>query len=143
MSFFSTQGTKFSLDGRTTRFTGTNSYYLGWASKQMVDDTFASARDLGIEVIRTWGFLDELKEGVVYQTWENDAPVYHEAGLAKLDYVVAKAEEIGIKLILPLSITGRILAESRLIKAGSALRHRSNSTPTQRPAKSTKIGAAL
>ena len=102
MSFVSTQGTRFSLNDRTTRFTGANSYYLGWASQQMVDDTFTSAKDLGIEVIRTWGFLDELKEGVVFQTWENNAPVYHEEGLKKLDYVVAKAKETGIKLILPL-----------------------------------------
>lgn len=102
MSFVSTKGTKFRLNNQATRFTGTNSYYLGWSSKQMVDDTFEAAKGLGIEVMRTWAFLDELKEGVVYQSWENGAPVYHEDGLAKLDYVVQKANETGIKLILPL-----------------------------------------
>lgn len=102
MSYVSTQGTKFQVSGRTTRFTGTNSYYLGWASREMVDATFQTAAALGIEIMRTWGFLDEPKNGVVYQTWENNAPRYHEDGLAKLDYVVAQARQYGIKLILPL-----------------------------------------
>ncbi len=102
MSYVSARGVRFQLDGRAARFTGTNAYYLGWASQQMVDNTFNAAAALGVEVMRTWGFLDELKEGVVYQSWEEGAAVYHEEGLAKLDYVVAKARETGIKLILPL-----------------------------------------
>ena len=68
----------------------------------MVDATLDAARDLGVEVLRTWGFLDEIKEGVVYQSWANGAPVYHEDGLVKLDYVLAAAQQRGIRLILPL-----------------------------------------
>ena len=101
MSYVKTSGTKFELDGRKLRFTGTNSYYLGWVSRRMVDATFDGAKDLGIEVLRTWAFLDEPKNGVVYQSY-NNGPVYHEDGLAKLDYVLASASARGIKLILPL-----------------------------------------
>jgi len=101
MSYVQTNGAKFQLNGRKVRFTGTNSYYLGWVSRRMVDATFDAARDLGVEVLRTWAFLDEVKNGAVYQSW-NNGPVYHEDGLARLDYVLASARDRDIKLILPL-----------------------------------------
>ena len=100
--FITAAGTNFQQNGRCVRFTGTNAYYLGWVSPRMVDATFDAAQALGIEVIRTWAFLDEPASGVVYQSWEAGAPVYHEAGLAKLDYVLAAAHKRGIRLILPL-----------------------------------------
>ena len=105
MSFVQTSGTSFSLDQGKTRFTGTNSYYLGWVSRRMVDATLDSARNLHQQVIRTWAFLDgEPHNGVVYQSWnaETQSAKYHEDGLARLDYVIAAAAERGIRLILPL-----------------------------------------
>jgi mannan endo-1,4-beta-mannosidase len=101
VNFVSVAGTRFALNGRKVRFTGTNSYYLGWVSRRMVDATLDAARDLGVQVIRTWAFLDEPRNGVEYQSWAN-GPVYHEDGLAHLDYVLAAAREREIKLILPL-----------------------------------------
>ena len=102
MSFVRTTGTRFSLGANPKRFTGTNTYYLGWTSPQRVDETLDAARVLGLEVIRTWAFLDEVHDGVVYQSWGEDAPVYHEAGLAKLDYLLAAARERGLRMMLPL-----------------------------------------
>jgi mannan endo-1,4-beta-mannosidase len=101
MSYVTASGTHFQLGERKVRFTGTNSYYLGWVSPTMVDATFDAAKALGVEVLRTWAFLEEPTNGVVYQSYDN-GPVYHEDGLAKLDYVLASAAARGIKLILPL-----------------------------------------
>ncbi|HEY3741959.1 MAG TPA: cellulase family glycosylhydrolase [Bryobacteraceae bacterium] len=102
MDFVSRTGTHFAVDGHAVRFTGTNSYYLGWVSRRMVDATFDAAKELGVEVLRTWGFLDEPASGVVYQSWNDGRPVYHEDGLVHLDYALAAARERGIRLILPL-----------------------------------------
>jgi mannan endo-1,4-beta-mannosidase len=105
VAFIESAGTGFQVDGVRTRFTGTNSYYLGWVSRRMADATLDAARELGIEVMRTWAFLDgEPHNGVVYQSWdaESRSARYHEEGLVRLDYVVAAAAARGIRLILPL-----------------------------------------
>ena len=102
MTFVHAEATRFTLNGKPARFTGTDAYYLGWSSPQMVDTTLDAARDLGVEVVRAWGFLDEPHDGVVFQSWAAGAPVYHEDGLVKLDYVVAAARQRDIRIILPL-----------------------------------------
>ena len=102
MSFIETSNTRFSLNGKPARFTGTNAYYLGWVSTEMVHQTLDAAVELGIQVLRTWAFLDELKEGVIYQSWTGGAAQYNEDGLKKLDYVIAAAGARGLRLILPL-----------------------------------------
>lgn len=71
----------------------------------MVDAVFEDTKKLGMTVVRTWAFMDnEPKEGVVFQTFSNNAATIHngENGLERLDYVVYKARSMGIRLVLTL-----------------------------------------
>lgn len=110
-------------------FSGSNNYYLTYQDKVMVDDVFAQAKAMGLKVLRTWAFIDRgsldgsmpstdvndwephgTKKGVYFQYWDPiaKAVAYNEGaekddGLRRLDYVLAKAAEHGIKLILVLT----------------------------------------
>src|SRR5690606_22568959 len=73
------------------------------------------AADEGFNVMRTWGAIDIGNEdgsasiagkgdGTVYfQYWDGEKPVVNAGpdGLEHLDYVIAKAGELGIKLVIP------------------------------------------
>ncbi|OUC90853.1 cellulase family glycosylhydrolase [Streptosporangium minutum] len=108
------RGSHLTLDGKPFRFAGTNSYYLMYKSKTMVDDVFARAKKADLSVIRTWGFLDighqdgsdsihHKEDGVYFQYWDGSKPAYNDGadGLAHLDYVLWKARQSGIKLVIP------------------------------------------
>jgi mannan endo-1,4-beta-mannosidase len=107
-------GSELTLDGRPFRFAGTNNYYLMYSSQTMVDDVLARAAAARFTVLRTWGWLDignadgsnsvsGKKNGVYFQYWDGQAPAYNDGadGLAKLDYVVWKAGQSGIRLVIP------------------------------------------
>ena len=113
--------TNFEVGGRPLCFVGANNYYLGYKPKPMVDDVLESARAMGVQVVRTWGFIDRgsidgsvpsidgdgTKEGRYFQAWDpvsqqvtyNDGP----NGLQGLDYALAKAEKLGLKIVLVLT----------------------------------------
>ena len=119
----------FLYQGRPFCFAGSNNYYLTYKDKVMVDDVFAQAKALGLRVLRTWAFEDRgslddsvpstvhneweppgTKEGVYFQYFDTktQAPAYNEGaeqddGLRRLDYVLSKAAENDIKLILVLT----------------------------------------
>lgn len=119
----------FFEQGKPFCFSGSNNYYLTYKDKVMVDDVFAQAKALGLKVLRTWAFIDRgsldgsvpstdvndwephgTKQGVYFQYWDPvaKAVAYNEGvekndGLRRLDYVLAKASEHGIKLILVLT----------------------------------------
>ncbi|ADL52789.1 X2-like carbohydrate binding domain-containing protein [Clostridium cellulovorans] len=116
------EGTKFMLDGNTFYYAGTNNYYLNFKSKAEVDDVIDDAADMGLKVIRTWGFLDVgtlnadgtltnnvdgsgSKDGVYFQYWDTktNAPAYNtgDNGLKVLDYAIYKASQKGIRLLIP------------------------------------------
>jgi mannan endo-1,4-beta-mannosidase len=110
----------FELEGQPFCFAGSNNYYPIYKPKPVVDELFASARALGLTVMRVWGMLDRgsldgsvpdvdgegHKQGVYFQYWDPAAgrPAYHEGenGLARLDYVLAAAAANDIKLIVVL-----------------------------------------
>lgn len=97
--FVTTDGNKFKVDGHDFYFAGTNNYYLPYAPQYMVDDVFDDAKAMGLKVMRTWGFIDgEKSNNVVLQP---SLGVYDEEGFKKFDYVVKKAKESGIKLVIP------------------------------------------
>ncbi len=102
------------LNGQDFRFAGTNNYYLMYKSQYMVDDVLTDAAESGFQVLRTWGSLetggedgtglDQSKAGGVYfQYWDANSPAYNDSadGLQHLDYVVARAGQLGIRLIIP------------------------------------------
>jgi mannan endo-1,4-beta-mannosidase len=119
----------FMQHGKPFCFAGSNNYYLTYKSKAMVDDVFAQAKAMGLRVLRTWAFIDRgavddsvpstdrnaweppgTKDGVYFQYWDRSAKTtaYNEGeeeddGLRRLDYVLAKAAENDIKVVLVLT----------------------------------------
>jgi len=119
--FANAPATNFELDGQPLCFEGANNYYLAYAPRPMVDDVLESARAMGLKVVRTWAFIDRgsldgkvrsvdgdgTKRGFYFQAWDpatrrpffNDGP----NGLQGLDYALAKADQLGLKLVLVLT----------------------------------------
>jgi mannan endo-1,4-beta-mannosidase len=98
--FVSVRDGQFSLDGETFRFTGANNYYLVYKPESMAEDVFASAKAMGLQVIRTWGFLDgKSHDGVVLQP---ELGKFNEEGFRQLDRVVEQAARHGLKLVITL-----------------------------------------
>jgi len=111
----------FEVDGAPLCFVGANNYYLSYKPRRMVDDVLAAARDLGVKVVRLWAFIDRgsldgqvknvdgegSKDGVYFQAWDPSAhhAVYNdgENGIARLDYAVSRAGELGLKVVLVLT----------------------------------------
>lgn len=109
----------FELEGKPFCFVGSNQYYLAYKPRPMVDDVLAAAKALDFRVMRMWGFIDigsldgsrksiddrwedGKKDGAYFQYWDGklNRPVYNEGddGLRRLDYAIAKAGELGIKI---------------------------------------------
>jgi mannan endo-1,4-beta-mannosidase len=102
--FVQRAGTQLKLDGKSFRFVGTNNYYLMYSSHLMVDDVLNTAAANGFTVMRTWGWLDQTpKNGFVFQTYDGTSMHYNDGatGLANLDYTVAQAGKLGLKLVIP------------------------------------------
>ena len=115
----------FEYQGKPFCYAGANNYYLAYKPRPMVDDVLTSAKELGFPVMRLWGFVDigsldgsvksvdpnsdpdGKKDGAYFQYWDSKLkrPVVNEGpdGLQRLDYAIAKAGELGIKLILVLT----------------------------------------
>ena len=114
--FVEVRGHALRLKNEEFRFAGANNYYLPYKSEFMVDDVLETAADSGFTVVRTWAAIDignadgsgsthGKADGVVYfQYWTGTAPAYNDGadGLERLDYVVLRAKELGLKLVLPL-----------------------------------------
>ncbi|MEV6971412.1 cellulase family glycosylhydrolase [Hamadaea sp. NPDC051192] len=109
------QGTQLKLNGKPFKFYGSNNYYLMYQSPAMADDVFADAQAAGFTVLRTWAWLDignadgsdsvaGKANGVYLQYWDPvaGAPAYNDGpdGLERLDYVLYRARQSGIKLVL-------------------------------------------
>jgi cellulase (glycosyl hydrolase family 5)/mannanase-like protein len=100
IGFVRTRENQFELNGATYYFSHANQYYLSYQSQAMVDEVFADAAGLGLNVFRTWGSSEGVSNnGFCFQP----APgVYDENSFRKLDYVLYKANQSGIRMILPL-----------------------------------------
>ena len=108
-------GSDLKLEGKKFRFAGTNNYYLMYKSRTMVDAVLEKAAANNFDVVRTWGFLDignpdgssgqKPADGVYFQYWDGTKPAYNDGpdGLERMDYIVAKAGELGVKLVIPLT----------------------------------------
>lgn len=101
--FVRTEGTRFVLGGRPFFFLGANCYYLmayaaDPARRADVDKVLQSASQMGLKVIRTWAFND----GKGHNALQTDPGVYDERVFQGLDYLIWKAEQLGLRLILVL-----------------------------------------
>ena len=115
--FVKQAGDQFRLDGRPFSFGGTNNYYLMYSSHLMTDAVLDKAAANGLNVVRTWGWFerglvtdttsDGADKGVYFQYFDPtiNGPAFNDGadGLQMLDYVVAKAKQDGIRLVLPLT----------------------------------------
>ncbi|HEX3774745.1 MAG TPA: cellulase family glycosylhydrolase [Polyangiaceae bacterium] len=111
----------FEVDGAPLCFVGANNYYLTYKPKPMVDDVLAAAQRMGVKVLRIWGFIDRgsldgsvksidgdgSKDGFYFQAWDPQAKhaIYNDGahGLESLDYVLARAGQSGLKIVLVLT----------------------------------------
>jgi mannan endo-1,4-beta-mannosidase len=109
----------FEVDGKPYCFAGSNNYYLIFKPRPVVDDLLVAAKELDFRVLRVWAMMDRGsldgsvpnadpnggdKQGVYFQYWDpaKKAPAYNDGpdGLERLDYVVAKAGQLGLRLTL-------------------------------------------
>lgn len=108
------RGNLFFHRGRQFRVAGANNYYPMYVSKQMVDDLLTKAAANQFNVFRLWGFIDigaldgtgtirQPPNGVYFHFWNGTAPDFNdgENGLQHLDYVIFRAGQLGLKLIIP------------------------------------------
>lgn len=113
--FVTRSGTEFVLATSRTpvRFVGTNNYYLIYADQFMVDDVLETAARHNFSVVRSWVFLDTgfqngsasiggTPNGLYFQYFDPavNGPAYNDSNLVHVDYVVAKAASLGLRLVL-------------------------------------------
>jgi len=103
VGFVTTNGSQFELNGNPFYYAGTNCYYLMTkaadpTSRGYVDEVLQDAHDMGLSVVRTWGFND----GSGSNALQTAPGVYNESVFQGLDYVLAKADELNMRVILPL-----------------------------------------
>ncbi len=107
--FVTRKGSDLRLGNKKFQFAGTNNYYLMYKSPVMVDAVLEKAAANNLNVVRTWGFLDIGKQGpadgVYFQYWDGAKPAYNDGpnGLERMDYIIAKAREEGVRLVIPLT----------------------------------------
>ncbi len=105
--FPSASGTRFTIDGHTGYFAGTNSYWIGFLTNNKdVDSVLDHISQSGLKILRVWGFNDvTTKPGsgtVWFQLLSSSKSQINTGsdGLQRLDYVVQSAEQRGVKLII-------------------------------------------
>jgi mannan endo-1,4-beta-mannosidase len=98
--FVETDGTQFVVGDQPIYFNGSNNFWLmdPYADRSLVDRVFQYYGDMGINLVRTWAFCSG---GQGPQCLQPEPGVYNEAGLAHLDYVIHRAKQHGIRLVLP------------------------------------------
>ncbi|EEU33793.1 uncharacterized protein NECHADRAFT_89136 [Fusarium vanettenii 77-13-4] len=104
----SASGTKFTIDGETGYFAGTNCYWCSFLTNRVdIDQTLDNVASSGLRMLRIWGFNDVTSipgsDKVWFQHLSANGSTINvgENGLQILDYLVNAAEERGIKLIIP------------------------------------------
>jgi mannan endo-1,4-beta-mannosidase len=114
--FVEREGSQLLLQDREFKFAGANNYYVMYKSQFMVDDVLGRASSQGFTAVRNWGFIDignqdgtnsvgsGKADGVVYfHFWDGTKPAFNDGadGLEHLDYVLYRAGQLGLKLIIP------------------------------------------
>jgi mannan endo-1,4-beta-mannosidase len=112
--FVKQTGPDLRVTGKIFRFAGANNYYLMYKSQYMVDDVLQAAADNGFKVVRMWGSLEignqdgsnslqGKADGVYFQYWDGTKPAYNDGddGLKHLDYVIYRAGQLGLRLVIP------------------------------------------
>jgi len=98
-------GTRFSIDGLTKYYAGTNSYWIGFLTNDAdVNTVLDNINKSGLKILRVWGFNDvnNNPSGVYFQRLSASGSTINTGanGLQRLDAVVKAAERTGVKLII-------------------------------------------
>lgn len=113
--FVNRTGHRMYRKGRPFRLAGSNNYYPEYESQTMVDDLFTKAASQGFNAFRFWGFIDignqdgsnsvdGIHNGVYFHYWDGSEPAFNDGatGLQHLDYVIYRAGQLNLKVIIPL-----------------------------------------
>ena len=100
--------------GKPFRMAGSNNYYPMYVSQFMVDNLLTTAASQNFNTFRLWGFLDIGNQdgtnsvdgphnGVYFHYWNGASPAFNDGatGLEHLDYVLYKAAQLNLKVIIP------------------------------------------
>ena len=101
-NFVQRNGNQLMLNGHPYYFNAANNDHLYHWSHFMIDDVLEDAKGLGLTVLRAWASSEgqnSFKDGYCFQPNPGE---YDEATFQQMDYIIAKAREKGIRLILPL-----------------------------------------
>ncbi len=99
--FVARSGRYLALNGKKFYVNGANQYYLWFKPQAMVDEIAQDAHALGLSVIRTWGFCNGTSaDGYCFQPQPG---VYDESTFRKLDYLIYKANQLDIRLVITLA----------------------------------------
>ena len=107
-------GNQIYAEGKPFRMAGSNNYYPMYVSQYMVDNLLETAAAQNFNSFRLWGFLDVGNadgtnsvdgphNGVYFHYWNGSEPAFNDGatGLQHLDYVIYKAGQLNLKLIIP------------------------------------------
>ena len=104
--FVSRDSTSFTLNSSPFPVFGVNCYFLAYCGESGRRAAMTTAQQWGANVIRTWAFADAAQSGngVAFQYLENGVLKIDDGpdGLQRLDAVIQTADQLGLKLILPL-----------------------------------------
>ena len=112
--FVARSGTTLYHQGQPFRMAGSNNYYPMYASQFMVDNLLTTAAAQNFNTFRLWGFLDignadgsnsvdGPKNGVYFHYFNGTEPAFNDGatGLQHLDYVLYKAGQLNLKIVIP------------------------------------------
>ena len=102
--FVKTNGSDLILNGKKFYSIGVNCYYLqnlAVKDTNLVNKILKIAKQIGVNTIRTWGFFDS-SDSTNPAVIQYAPGQFNEEALRALDYVIYKANQFSIKLIIPL-----------------------------------------
>ena len=105
--FVAAQDTTFQLNNAPFPVSGVNCYFLAYCNDTSRRAAITTAKAMGATVIRSWAFLaiDNFTPGrVAFQYFKDGNIVVNDGpdGLQRLDALIKAAEDLDVKLILPL-----------------------------------------
>ena len=108
-SFVTRDGTRLEIDGRPFRFAGTNMYWLGldenvggvdYPTYFRIRDALDTAKAMGQTVVRSHMMASTGNPKSIRPSKDSG---FNEAAFATIDYAIAYAGSIGIRLVLPMT----------------------------------------
>lgn len=145
--FVTRDGTELRLDGERFRASGANIYWLGldenvggvnFPTYVRIKDSLDTAQQLGVNVVRSHMATSTGQGGENPLALMPELGVYNAAAFETIDYAVAYAGSLGIRLILPLTDEWSYYHGGHRDFTTPSGSSRQTSTPTRRPSRPTR-----